>query len=172
MDGPNTATLEARIQRMEDDRAIRDLKARYLRCCDLKDHEGVRDTLIPEDAVIAYEGFPPFDSRDAFVDIFRQMGCQPGIFDIHHGANGIVTFDGEARATGQWSLLFHNVNLAARSLTQMGVEYDDVYVKRDGQWWIAETRSRRLSCVVQSVGENGVPTVTALGEAPAAFGEQ
>lgn len=167
-----TATLEQRIQRLEDDRAIRDLKARYLRACDTKDPETVRDALLPDGAVIAYEGFPPFDNRDDFVAVYAQMGCAPGIFDIHHGANGILTFESDGRATGQWSLYFHNINLAARTLTQMSVEYDDIYVKQDGRWWIAETRSRRTSCLIHSVDEAGVATIATMGEAPAAFGDR
>ena len=46
--------IEERLQRLEDDRAIRDLKARYLRACDSKDPETVRDCLLPDGAVIAY----------------------------------------------------------------------------------------------------------------------
>jgi hypothetical protein len=164
-------SIEERLQRLEDDRAIRDLKARYLRACDLKQPEAVRDTLLPDGAVIAYDGFPPFDNRDDFVAIYAQMGCSPGIYDIHHAANGILTFDSDTRATGLWSLYFHNINLASRTLTQMGVEYDDVYVKQDGRWWIAETRSRRLSCLIETVDAEGQARVTVMGEAPAAFGE-
>ena len=163
-------TLEQRLQRLEDDRAIRDLKARYLRACDAKDPETVRDCLLPEGAVIAYDGFPAFDGRDAFVAVYAQMGCAAGVFDIHHGANGIVEFDGPDRARGQWSLLFHNINLAARTLTQLGVEYEDVYVRQDGRWWIAETRSRRQSCLIHTVDADGRPTVTVMGEPPATFG--
>jgi hypothetical protein len=169
--GETPVTLELRLQRLEDDRAIRDLKARYLRACDGKDPEGVRDTLLPIGAVIAYEGFPAFDNRDDFVEIYRQMGCAPGIFDIHHGANGEIAFENAERATGKWALYFHNINLAARTLTQMGVEYDDRYVKQDGRWWIAETRTRRTSCLVQSVDAAGNAVVAVMGEAPAAFGE-
>ena len=55
---------------------------------------------------------------------------------MHHAANGIITFDSATRARGSWSLFFHNINLAGRTLTQMGVEYDDVYVK-DGDRWRA-----------------------------------
>ena len=121
-------------------------------------------------AVIAYEGFPPFDNRDDFVAIYRQMGCTPDIFDIHHAANGIITFENATRARGQWSLYFHNINLAGRTLTQMGVEYDDVYVKEDGRWWIAETRSRRTSCLIHSVDADGAAKVSVMGEAPATFG--
>jgi hypothetical protein len=164
------AALAARVQQLEDDRAIRDLKARYLRACDLKDPEGVRDTLLPVGAIIAYDGFPAFDNRDAFVAIYAAMGCQPTIYDIHHGANGIIRFDGPDRATGKWSLYFHNINLAHRSLTQMGVEYDDVYVRKDGRWWIAETRTRRTSCLVETVDEAGATKVVTMGDPPAAFG--
>lgn len=164
------ATLEERLQRLEDDRAIRDLKARYLRACDAKDPAAVRDCLLPKGAVIAYDGFPAFADREAFVAVYAELGCAPGIFDIHHGANGVIAFDGTDRATGQWSLLFHNINLASRTLTQMGVEYDDIYVRQDGRWWIAETRSRRLSCLIHTVDADGRPSVAVMGEAPETFG--
>ncbi|MEY3657384.1 MAG: hypothetical protein RL425_145 [Pseudomonadota bacterium] len=163
-------TLEERLQRLEDDRAIRDLKARYLRACDTKDPDTVRDTLMPVGAVIAYEGFPPFNNREDFVAIYAQMGCAPGIYDMHHAANGIITFESATRAQGQWSLFFHNINLAGRTLTQMGVEYEDIYVKDAGRWWIAETRSRRTSCLIHSVDADGTAAVNVMGDPPAACG--
>lgn len=164
-------TLEERLQKLEDDRAIRDLKARYLRACDMKDPDTVLDTLHPTGAVIAYEGFPPFDNREDFVAIYRQMGCSPDVFDIHHAANGTITFETPTRAHGRWSLFFHNIHLGQRTLTQMGVEYEDVYVKDQGRWWIAETRSRRTSCLIHSVDAQGSPSVSVMGPAPAHFGE-
>ena len=100
-------TLEDRIQRLEDDRAIRDLKARYLRACDLKLPDEVRDTLHPGKAIIDFEGFPPFDNRDDFVAVYAEMGCAPGIFDMHHAANGVIDFQGDCSAWGKWSLSFH-----------------------------------------------------------------
>jgi hypothetical protein len=160
------AALEQRLARLEDDRAIRDLKARYLRACDAKDVEAVRDVLLPAGAVIAFDGFPPFAGRDAFVEVYRAMGCAPGVFDIHHGANGAITFDTAERAHGAWSLLFHSINLANRTITQMGVEYEDHYVKQNGRWWIAETRSQRRSCLIQTVDEAGTPTIKVMGEPP------
>lgn len=160
------AALEQRLARLEDDRAIRDLKARYLRACDAKDVGTLRETLLPDGAVIAFDGFPPLDGRDAFVALYSQMACTPGVFDIHHGANGVITFDGADRALGQWSLLFHSINLANRTITQMGVEYEDHYVKQNGRWWIAETRSQRRSCLIQTVDEAGTPTITVMGEPP------
>ena len=164
-------SIEERLQILEDDRAIRDLKARYLRCCDLKDADGVRNTLARNGAVIAYEGFPPFNNRDAFVDTFRQMACQPGIFDIHHGANGVIDFDGPDRATGQWSLYFHNINLTAKTVTQMGVEYHDIYTRENGRWWISETRTRQTSFLLHSVQADGGIKVVAMGDGPKNYGE-
>lgn len=164
-------SLEERLQRLEDDRAIRDLKARYLRACDSKDPETVRDTLLP-DARVNFEGFPSFDNRDDFVAIYRQFGCVPGVYDIHHAANGVITFDGPDRARGQWALTFHNVNLTHRTLTQFGVEYDDVYERRDGRWWIAQTASRKKSVVIESVDDAGNTRVIAMGEDTNAFGQE
>lgn len=165
------ADLAARVLRLEAERALRDLKARYLRACDLKDVDGLRDTLDPA-ATIDFEGFPAFADREAFIAVYREFGCAPGVFDIHHGANGVIVFASEHEATGRWSLLFHNINLAARSLTQMGVEYEDRYRERNGRWWIVETRSRRTSFLAHSVGADSVPRVTFMGAAPdGSFGQ-
>lgn len=162
--------FEQRLQMLEDDRAIRDLKARYLRAADDKDVEGMRDCFII-DAIIDFDGFPSYASRDPFIAIYQQMACVAGIFDIHHGANGIIKFASVNSASGQWSLLFHNINLEARTLTQMGVEYQDSYVKdRDGSWHIAQTRSRRTSALVHSVADDGRPIVAVMGAMTADFG--
>jgi len=162
-------TLEDRVQRLEDDRAIRDLKARYLRACDQKDADTVEDCLA-EDAVVDYEGFPPFDSRAPFVSVYRQMGCVPGVFEIHHGSNGIITFETAEKASAKWSLHFQNINLAHRTITQFGMEYVDSYVKRGGRWWISYTQARRNSSLIQTVDAEGKATIVALGETAAAFG--
>lgn len=163
--------LAARIQRLEDREAIRELKARYLRGCDLKQPDAVRDTLLPKGAVIAYEGFPPFADREAFVEIFAAMGCQPGVYDIHHAANPEIAFTGADEATGKWSLAFNSIILASRTVTHMGIEYEDRYVRADGRWWIAETRSRRTYCRIETVDDEGRAVTVALGDPPAVYGE-
>lgn len=163
-------TIEERLRQLEDDRAIRDLKARYLRACDAKDPDTVRDCLRPH-AVIRYDGFPEFTNRDDFVAVYRQFGCVPGVFDMHHAANGTVAFESPDRATGQWALTFHTINLAQRTITQFGIEYDDTYERIEGRWWISVTESRRKSVLVQAVDETGAMRVVALGESDRPFGE-
>lgn len=122
--------------------------------------------------MIAFGGFPLLDGCNPFIELYRAMACAPGVFDIHHGANGMITFETNERARGRWSLLFHSINLAQRSLTLMGVEHKDLYVKQAERWWIAETRSRRRSCLIHPVDDAGTPRVAVMGEPPAAFGQE
>lgn len=166
-----TATLEdiaARLAVLEDKEAIRALKARYLRACDLKQVEDVRDCFATGKIRIAYENFPEFDDRDAFVAIYQQMACNGGVYDIHHATNWEIALDGDARATGKWSLNFRTILTGPRQVVRLAVEYDDVYEKRDGRWWIVETVSRVTSMLTEQVAEDGSVTVIALAEAPAA----
>jgi SnoaL-like domain len=164
------AALTARVAALEDIEAIRQLKARYLRGCDLKQPDVVRDTLLPKGAIIAYEGFPPFADREPFVEIFAAMGCQPGVYDIHHATNSEITLTGANTASGKWSLNFHSIILAQRTVTHMGVEYEDRYVRHDGRWWIAETRTTRPYCRTEQVNEDGAAKTIALGKPPSVYG--
>lgn len=164
------SSIERRLRALEDINAIKDLKASYLRACDLQQPDAVRDCLVPEGAVIAYEGFPPFFERDSFVEAFRTMGCVEGVYDIHHGANPVIQITGEDSATGSWSLFFQNINLPHRTVMKMGVEYTDTYVRQDGRWWIASTATKRTSCILEAIDESGRVKILSLGEPPAVFG--
>jgi len=165
------AQLAARIRALEDVAEIKRLKYRYLAACDAKDAETVRDCLLPRGAVIAYEGFPQFADRDAFVAVFRDMACRPNIIDMHHGANPQITLTGDDTATGVWSLFFHTIDTAARTALQMGCVYNDEYRRESGRWWISRTATRRTSFLLQKIGEDGATRVAVLGTPPdAPFG--
>lgn len=154
-----TAKLERRLAALEDIRAIETLKWRYLRACDRQQPLVVRDCFVPE-AVIDYEGFPRFDNRDSFVEVYEKFGCQPNIVDMHHGQNPIVELTGPDSARGWFDLFFFQIDTLQLRQTQMAVAYDDEFVRRDGRWWIARTTARRFSMVVQNITAEGVPTVT------------
>lgn len=163
--------LSKRLKRLEDIEAIKALKARYLRACDQQKPDDVRDTLLPEGVVIAYEGFPEFTDRDAFVAVFAEMGCQPGIYDSHHAANADIDIINGTQATGKWALSFRNINMNLRMVTEMDVEYEDVYSYQDGRWWIAETRTKRKSIVTYTVTEAGETHVQDVGKPEGMFGD-
>lgn len=160
--------LSARLCALEDKEAIRALKARYLRACDLKQVEDVRDSFATGKVRIAYENFPEFDDRDAFVAIYEQMACNGGVYDIHHATNWQIDLESDARATGKWSLNFRTILTGPRQIVRLAVEYDDIYEKRDGRWWIVETVSRVTSMLTEQVAEDGSVTVIALATPPAA----
>lgn len=163
-------TIEERLAALENDRSIRDLKMRYLRSADAKDPEAMR-SCFTKDARIIFEGFPEFNARDPFIEFYKKFGCADGIYDIHQGGTGIIEMTSETEARGWWPLYFHNINLAQRTLTQLGIEYEDRYVLLDGEWLIAESRSYRKSCLIQTVDAQGGTQTTVMGNAPEAFGE-
>ena len=95
------ATLEdlaARLTALEDIDAIRQLKARYLRSCDLKQVDQLRDTFLPGPIRVEYQNFPVFTDRDDFLKVYQEMACQEGVYDIHHATNGEITLKGADEA--------------------------------------------------------------------------
>ena len=166
-----TATLDdiaARLAVLEDREAIRALKSRYLRACDLKQVELVRDCFAEGPVRIAYENFPEFDNRDAFVAVYEQMACNGGVYDLHHATNWEIDLTGTDSATGKWSLNFRTILTGPRQVVRLAVEYDDLYARRDGRWWIVETVSHVTSMLTEQIGDDGSVTVIALAQPPAA----
>jgi hypothetical protein len=169
MDEDRLQALERRLAALEDVRAIKDLKYRYLRACDRKQPDVVRDCLDPHGAVIAYEGFPRFEDREPFVQIFQAMGCKSTIIDMHHGENPSITLIEADLAEGVWELFFQSIDTEAGTVLQMGCEYRDVYKRHSGRWWISETATKRTSFLMQKRQEDGTLAVVVMGEPPAAM---
>jgi hypothetical protein len=166
------ARLEQQVRALEDIGAIKELKYRYLRACDRKEPDVVRDCLDPEGAVIAYEGFPRFSDRESFVQVYREMACKPTIIDMHHGHNPEILLTGADSAVGTWDLYFNSIDTEAKTVLQMACVYSDHYTRRQGRWWITETATRRTSFLMQQLQADGTLKVVVMGEAPAgAYGE-
>jgi hypothetical protein len=163
------ADMERRLLALEDVRAIKDLKFRYLRACDRKQPGDVLDCLDPDGAVIAYDGFPSFETREAFVQVFEDMGCKPTIIDMHHGENPVIVLHGADSATGTWDLFFQSIDTEAGTVVQMACEYSDVYTRKAGRWWISKTATRRTSFLMQKRQDDGTLAVIAMGEPPSAL---
>lgn len=169
MDNDRFEALSARLAAIEDIEAIRTLKARYCRALDLRRLDDLRDTLLPHGAIVAYEGFPQFNDREEFIATFEKLGCAPGVFDIHHGVNPEITLTGADEAVGKWSLHFKSIIEPQSTIITMGVEYDDRYVRRDGRWWIAETRTTRPFCLIEALDGEARPKYVAVGKAPESY---
>lgn len=165
---PSIETLAARLQLLEDKEEIRLLKSRYLRACDLKQPQEIRDCFLPQGVRIDFQNFPLFEARDDFIALYESMACQPGVYDMHHVTNWDIELTGADMARGKWSLNFRTILTGPRKVTRLAVEYEDVYRRQDGRWWIAQSVSRITSILDEQIGEDGVVRVVAAGELPAA----
>lgn len=154
-------TLEVRIARLEDAEAIKAVKWRYLRACDRKQPAAAR-ACMTDDAVLDYEGFPPFTSPEMFVDLFTRFACVPHIIDMHHGIHPVIDLDGDT-ATATFDLYFFQIDTKQKKLTQLAVSYDDEFVRQNGQWLIRRSIARRISTLVRELDEEGYERVVAAG---------
>jgi hypothetical protein len=161
------AELEQRLRALEDINAIKELKARYLRACDRKQPDTMRDCFVEKGARIEAEGFPSFDDREGWVAVFTDLAVKnPNIMDMHHGQNPQITLTGPDSASALWDLNFCQVNVKERTIVNMAGEYRDEYVREGGRWLIRTQRFRQTSFQMRMVGEDGQAKVVALGAPP------
>lgn len=171
-DADRYADLERRVRALEDIQAIQDLKARYWRACDRQRPDEVRDCFAPHGAVVDYEGFPIFSDREDFVSLYRELGCRPGVMDMHHGQNPQIRLLADDQAEGLWDVYYFGIDRGAGTTIQLAGEYRDSYVRLDGRWLIQTTRFKRSSFLMQSIDEHGAVRCMSLGEPTTpAFGQ-
>lgn len=154
-------TLEQRVQRLEDIESIKQLKAKYLHCCDTKDIDGLRSCFASNTIHINYGPIGEFSNRESFLDIFQAMACNDHVTDMHHGQNPQITWHNENTASATWDLYFYQINTDTQNLTQLAGSYADKYEKQDGQWVIVETIFSVNSTVVSDITEESQKIVFA-----------
>ena len=163
------ADLQQRLQRLEDMQALQALKAQYLRACDQKQPEIMRECFVEDGAVIEADGFPPIVGREGWVETFTRLAVEnPSIQDRHHSHNPQIQFTGADSATVLWDLDFCQINVKERTVVNLSGQYTDECVRINGRWQIKSMRFQRGSFVMRQVGEDGVEKVVALGQPPAA----
>ena len=138
MDDPRD--LAARIQRLEDLEAIKQLKHRYWRCLDLKLWDDLRQCFTPDATVDYGEGRYRFTGVDAIMDFLtRSLGRETGAMGIHHGGHPEIELTGPTSARGSWSLYNYLFNPGQKRGVWIGSYYSDDYVKVAGAWRIRHT---------------------------------
>ncbi|HEU0196441.1 MAG TPA: nuclear transport factor 2 family protein [Nevskiaceae bacterium] len=155
-----------RIQDLEDLAGIRQLKADYFAACDAKDSAGMRACFVDGPVQIDYGPIGCFDTADALVKIFVELGCHPHIVDMHHGSNPHLELLDAGRARGAWSLYFQQINTREHTLTQLGGRYADEYRKVGGAWKISSTVFTRTSVMVLNLAGESVRPVFAGRDMP------
>ncbi len=140
------AELAGRLARWEAVEQIKELKHRYFRACDAKDPRGFRECFIAG-APVDYGELGSTDA-EGMAAVFESIALQQVegrhvILDMHHGMHASIDVHDDSTATGRWTLRFRQVNLIDNTETVTSGEYDDDYLRRDGQWKMSACRFRR-----------------------------
>lgn len=126
--------LEERITRLEDIESIRYLQAKYQRCLDTRDFDGVA-SCFSEDATSSYgNGKMSYSGRDAIVKFLCSvMSLKLPSTHLIHG--GEIDVDG-CSATGKWYLEDHLIGEPYCVELYGAAIYTVNYIKIDGSWYI------------------------------------
>lgn len=126
------ASLEERVQRLEDIEAIRRLKIRYAQYCDANyDADGIA-ALFTEDGVWDGGDFGVYNGREAIRAFFAGISKQI-TFALHYMIGHQIDIDPSGNeATGSWYLL-EPATLNGRAVW-IAATYNDRYRKVDGRW--------------------------------------
>ncbi|MFP6563667.1 MAG: nuclear transport factor 2 family protein [Myxococcota bacterium] len=132
------------LQRLVEVEAIKQLKARYMRCLDTKAWDELADCF-SEDATSSYNaGAYAFDGREAIMKFLTDSMSSPRFLTMHHVHTPEIGFTSDHEATGLWYLedrviaLDHGFELHGTGI------YEDRYTKADGRWWITHTGYERV----------------------------
>ena len=135
-------TLEERITRLEDIEAIRYLQAKYQRCLDTRDFDGIGECFA-DDVVSSYgNGSMSYNGKEAVIGFLAKvMTLQiPSAHLIHGGEIDILD---STHAKAKWYLedhLLHKTYLM--KLNGAAIYYVD-YRKEDGVWRVPSIGSDR-----------------------------
>ena len=127
--------------------AIKQLKARYFRCMDLRDWDGLAETMT-DDILFDHPTIGLHHTRDvAMAALKLRLGSLA--FTSHHGCMPEILIESPTRASGIWSLHSCVVPLArpgeaARTPLHGYGRYFDTYRFEQGQWRISNLRLEHL----------------------------
>jgi len=127
-------TLEERITRLEDIEAIRSLQAKYQRCLDTRDFDGIAECFA-EDVVSSYgNGSMSYKGRDEVMKFLCSVMKldMPSTHLIHGGE---IDVQGET-ATAKWYLEDYLLHEKYKMKLHGAAIYDVAYRKEESLWHI------------------------------------
>ena len=130
-------TLEERIQRLEDIEEIRYLQAKYQRCLDCRDFDGIGECFDIDVRTEYCNGYMVYEGRDDAVEFLCScmLLTMPSYHLIHGGEVDIID---PTHATGKWYLEDYLISTLTDWDEQGAAIYDNEYIKRDGKWYISK----------------------------------
>lgn len=135
-------TLEERISRLEDIEAIRSLQAKYQRCLDTRDFDGLSDCFA-EDVVSSYgNGSMSYTGRGAVLGFLRdKMTLKMPSSHLIHG--GEIDVKDACSASAKWYLEDFLLHRTYKLKLHGAAIYDVDYIKSEGCWRIKSIGYKR-----------------------------
>lgn len=130
-----TLTLEERITRLEDIEAIRFLQAKYQRCLDTRDFDGIAECFA-DDVVSSYgNGTMSYEGKEAVMSFLCKVMTldMPSTHLIHGGEIEILSTE---KATAKWYLEDYLVHRKFQAKLHGAAIYEVTYVKKEHHWFI------------------------------------
>lgn len=132
---PADSSVEQRLQRVEDQLAIRDLTARYNFAIDNRDLDAVRLLFAQNGSFGSKDGAMRATGIDAILEQFKSRFSVLGATN-HFAHDHVIWFESQTRARGMLSVHAEVWRKEQPMLTAL--RYDDVYEKIDGLWRFSE----------------------------------
>ena len=135
--------LMSQVRRLEDIEEVKQLRARYTRCIDTQDWDGLRNE-VTENFHSATDG-GVLDGRDVAIETLSQRLA--GASTVHHCHTPEIEITGPNSATGVWAMQDHvkmTLNGAPFSFRGAG-HYHETYERTEAGWQISSTALKRLS---------------------------
>jgi len=150
-----TAALAARVQALEDEKAIREVLVRYGETLDARDYAGYAGLFAREGVWTG--GFGSFTGPAAIEAMLREnLGePEPGYVNtgsFHQMTTMVVDVDGD-RARARSRYMFYTAD-GERPRAALAGRYEDEFVREDGEWKIA----RRITHNVIPYRDGNAPT--------------
>jgi uncharacterized protein (TIGR02246 family) len=134
--GKSAATsVEARLQRLEDEQEIRDVLYEYGRRLDSGDLEGYAQLFAKDGEWIGGFGSAkgPADILALMQKFIKTKPDPKNVHGFHVFTNPVVHVDGD-HATSLCKLIFMGRGPDNRPVPMLGGHYDDTFVREDGHW--------------------------------------
>lgn len=128
-------TLEERITRLEDIEAIRYLQAKYQRCLDTRDFDGLAECF-SDDVVSSYgNGSMSYNGKEAVLEFLQRVMTldMPSTHLIHGGEIDILN---PQHATAKWYLEDYLIHKKYQVKLHGAAVYTVEYQKDDDKWKI------------------------------------
>jgi hypothetical protein len=137
------------VERLTAIEEIKQLKARYFRCMDMKDWDGQVAVFTPDVEVDVSGEMPPGEDgiiRGAQEFVTFNRGHIEDVLTVHHGHMPEIEITSDTTATGTWAMedmLRWPDGGPMRTLHGYG-HYHETYEKVDGEWRIKTMKLTRL----------------------------